>query len=77
MKALLTISTLFCLSLAAVASAQTYPYIDTVTYTVEPVSNVRVMPLAPENTMQPRGYHYGEPPAQPMQQNINAGPTGS
>ena len=77
MKALLTISTLFCLSLAAVASAQTYPYIDTVTYTVEPVSNVRVMPLAPENTMQPRGYHYGEPPAQPMQQNINAGPAGS
>ena len=66
MKALLTISTLFCLSLASVATAQNYPYADSITYTVEPISNVRVMPLTPENTMQPRGYHYGEAPMQPI-----------
>jgi general L-amino acid transport system substrate-binding protein len=72
MKALLTISTLFCLLLSSAAFAQSSPYIDNVTYSVEPVNTVRIMPLAPNNTMQPRGYHYGEPPAMPPKPSGNA-----
>lgn len=33
---------------------------------------VRIMPLAPKNTMQPRGFHYGEPPAAHLQPRDNA-----
>lgn len=60
MKALLTILALFCTFAALPAVAQTSPYIDRVTYSVEPVSNVRVLPLPPTNTPQPRGYYFGK-----------------
>lgn len=78
MKALLIISSLFCLSLASEVTAQTAPYVSGVNYSVEPVSNVRVMPLPPVNTVQPREYHYGSPsvsvaPVQAMPQNTSYG----
>lgn len=60
MKVLLTISALFCFTFASSVSAQTSPYIGSAP---RPASNVRVMPLAPNNTVQPRGYHFGEAPA--------------
>ena len=60
MKVLLTISTLFCITLSSSAFAQSSPYIDAAP---RPVSNVRIMPVAPDNTLQPRGYRFGEAPA--------------
>lgn len=66
MKVLLTISTLFCLALSQTVLAQSSPYIDDGAYPTRINSNVRIMPLAPQNTMQPRGYHYGDqPPPRP------------
>lgn len=64
MKALLTISTLFCLLLSSAAFAQSSPYIDNTSYSAESVNNVRVMPLTPDKMVQPRGYHFGEVPPQ-------------
>lgn len=72
MKALLTISTLFCLLLSSAAFAQSSPYIDNTSYSAESVNNVRVMPLTPDKMVQPRGYHFGEvPPQQPNKRTKN------
>ena len=70
MKVLLTISTLFCLFINSSALAQSSPYIDRVTYSVEPASNVVVMPTISQNAAQPYGYQYtNTPPPSAISQN--------
>lgn len=60
MKVLLTILAMFYLSTASVAVAQTSPYVNNVTYTVEPVANVNFVQAPQLNTVQTRGYHFGK-----------------
>lgn len=76
MKVLLTISTLFYLLLNSVALAQNAPYAGNAAYPSAPGHNVRVMPLAPQNTMQPRGYHYDNTPQQPPLPKFNGNHVG-
>ena len=76
MKVLLTISTLICLSLSSSTWAQTAPYIDGTVPHNGYGSNVRIMPLAPQNTMQPRGYYYDNTPKQPSAPRLNGNYSG-
>lgn len=58
MKVLLSVYFLFCISLVSDSMAQSSPYLDNSYTKVENTTGVRVMPIAPANSAQPRGFHF-------------------